>query len=61
MSLIKLSKSFPPRDSLASDFPAGDGDVTNIFYGGWWVNTEQSLIRKTFLINDLTFRHFLMY
>jgi hypothetical protein len=43
MSLTKLSlggnndviyKIFPPRESLVSDIPAGDGNIGNLFYGG---------------------------
>jgi hypothetical protein len=42
MSLYKLSlggnnyviyKLFPPRESLASDIPAGDGNIEKFFYG----------------------------
>ncbi len=37
MSLTKLSLGgiillFPPRKSLVSDIPAGDGNVANLFY-----------------------------
>ncbi len=43
MSLTKLSqgvnndfiyKLFPPRESLVSDIPAGDGNIEKLFYGG---------------------------
>ncbi len=42
MSLTKLSlggnidvihKLFPPRESLVSDIPAGDGNIEKLFYG----------------------------
>jgi hypothetical protein len=42
MSLTKLSlggnndvtsKLFPPRESLVSDIPAGDGNIKKLFYG----------------------------
>jgi hypothetical protein len=42
MSLTKLSlggnndviyKLFPPRESLVSDIPAGDGNIEKFFYG----------------------------
>jgi hypothetical protein len=42
MSLTKLSlggnndviyKLFPPRESLVSDIPAGDGNIKSFFYG----------------------------
>jgi hypothetical protein len=42
MSLTKLSlgwnddvifKLFPPRESLASDIPAGDGNIEKLLYG----------------------------
>jgi hypothetical protein len=44
MSLIKLSlggnndviyKLFPPKKSLVSDIPAGDGISKSFFYGEW--------------------------
>jgi hypothetical protein len=34
LSLGGINKSFPPRESLISDIPAGDGNVANFFYGG---------------------------
>ncbi len=42
MSLTKVSlggnndviyKVFPPRESLVSDIPAGDGNIEKLFYG----------------------------
>ncbi len=30
-----IIKLFPLRDSLVSDIPAGDGNVSNLFYGVW--------------------------
>jgi hypothetical protein len=51
MSLTKLSlvgnndvinKLFPPRESLVSDIPAGDGNIEKLFYG---VVTKKRLLR----------------
>jgi hypothetical protein len=30
---IYLTSSFPPRESLVSDIPAGDGNIEKLFYG----------------------------
>ncbi len=47
MSLTKLTlggnndviyKLFPPRESLVSDIPAGDGKIVNLFYSVYTVH-----------------------
>jgi hypothetical protein len=51
MSLTKLSlggnndviyKLFPPRESLVSDIPSGDGNMEKLFYGVLMITIEQN-------------------
>jgi hypothetical protein len=56
MSLTKLSiggnnlymKSlFPPRESLVSDIPAGDGNIEKLFYTVHWLAFEDDFIEAS--------------
>ncbi len=38
-----MYKLFPPRESLVSDIPAGDGNIKKLFYGvgiSWFLNFQ---------------------
>jgi hypothetical protein len=55
MSLSKLSlcenndviyKLFPPRESLVSDIPAGDGNIGNLFYFAFTLESTHFIFNK---------------
>jgi hypothetical protein len=59
MSLTKLSlggnndliyKLFPPRVSLVSDIPVGDGNIEKLFYG---VSAESMRLARSYYLNIL--------
>jgi hypothetical protein len=58
MSLTKLSlggnndvinKLFPPKESLVSDIPSGEGNIEKLFYGVWAEIRVQNSVKHLFL------------
>ncbi len=48
---LYLTSLFPPRESLVSDIPAGDGNIEKLFYGVcWWLCTRSILNCPLFFV-----------
>jgi hypothetical protein len=50
-----MTSLFPPRESLVSDIPAGDGNIEKLFYGALTSNVQRHVVLKSYKINGTVF------